>query len=742
MAFDWEHVEKIRAEQNANRMRYDSNAVPTNEVISRINQSEGARVVNSPHLDHYEALIMKMRTQLIDYIVAHGLVDGWVLNGVLMPVENGKIVLTNQTIKDITDKFGYFTEEITEEYLSNYLPEHNYVSDANYVHTDNNYDDAAVAKLAGIEDGAEVNKIIDLVFNGSTVLDGDTRIATITITPEDIKAWYESNPDTNVFSDADKGKLDGIEESAQVNKIEDVTLDGESILDNADKTAKITKELVKTSYESNPDTNAFTDTDKAKLDGIEEGAEVNEIVDVTLDGETIVDKNKIAKLTALQIKNAYESNPDTNAYTDAAKSLIESVLPQIQKDVANHEQRIDTLETNEEKQNTRFAEIEAKDHLQDDEIEALKEKDASQDEEIQKLKDADAGLTQEIANAKDSISELGDETNTIAGRVTTLEMSQVKQDSEIGTFKERLTKTDMSVSGLQLIVDNHTESIREFEAKDSEQDEKITDLEIAVAEAGKVDDVQVDGVSVLDVETKTANITGLVPYTGATKDINLGSYFLRAGQADNASSSMNRYGFGVRLSGTVYESARRTDITAVGTTLWDVDNTDSRGNTWYGNHFIASDDFAIYNTEGSSISTLTVADPTKDTHAATKKYVDDAVASASSGAQIYSSCVEIATSSFDVDEELLYKVTYTRTGQSGAAGQLEMKTIYGIVPVSSSTPDSIEISARPIIYTGDEYVQYILVKVKNVSGNTRRADVYINITSSENFETTVSRIVQ
>lgn len=59
---------------------------------------------------------------------------------------------------------------------------------------------------------------------------------------------------------------------------------------------------VKTVYESNADTNAFTDALLSKLNGIEALAEVNQ--------------------TDSEIKTQYENNADTNAFTDAEKTLL------------------------------------------------------------------------------------------------------------------------------------------------------------------------------------------------------------------------------------------------------------------------------------------------------------------------------------------------------------------------------------------------------------------------------------
>ena len=66
-------------------------------------------------------------------------------------------------------------------------------------------------------------------------------------TSESVKEKYESNPDTNAFTDADKLKLDSI---------------------NVDGVESETAESIKTKYESNPDTNALTDELLLKLNAI------------------------------------------------------------------------------------------------------------------------------------------------------------------------------------------------------------------------------------------------------------------------------------------------------------------------------------------------------------------------------------------------------------------------------------------------------------------------------------------
>lgn len=452
MAFDWEHVEAIRAEQDSARNRRDLNMLPTNEVSNEIYNSPSGREAKIPGLDHWEQMIQKVRTQLIDYIIEHGLVQGFEYDGINEPIKNGKIVITAEMLQRVTDRFGYFKEKETLEFVEKYLPEHHYVADADYVHTDNNYTDAEKAKLEGIADGAEVNKVISILFNGVESIDPEARVATITITPADVKAWYEQNPDTNVFTDAEKAKLESIDLSELSNKVEDVTLDGETVV-----------------------------------------------------------KNKVAVLTAKKIKDSYESNADTNAFTDADKSLVEQVLPEVQKGVNQHEQRIDALEKSQTAQDA------------------------------------------EIKDAKDSISELGDEVNSVAGRVTTLEASQKVQDGKIDTLEKWSDATNTVIGTLEEKNTAQDGEISELKKKNTEQDGRLDALEASqetqgadisqlkedVKNAGKVDDVKVNGTSV--VKNKVAEIalpdtSNLVPYSGATKNIDIGGRQLyAAGSHDGVS---------------------------------------------------------------------------------------------------------------------------------------------------------------------------------------------------------------
>tara|TARA_Y100001963_G_scaffold109221_1_gene150996 strand:- start:2794 stop:3570 length:777 start_codon:yes stop_codon:yes gene_type:complete len=82
-------------------------------------------------------------------------------------------------------------------------------------------------------------------------------------TGAEIKSLYEGESDTNAFTDALLSKLNGIEASA---------------------TADQTGAQIKTAYEAESDTNAFTDTLLSKLNAVEASADVTDATNVNAAG--------------------------------------------------------------------------------------------------------------------------------------------------------------------------------------------------------------------------------------------------------------------------------------------------------------------------------------------------------------------------------------------------------------------------------------------------------------------------
>ena len=140
-------------------------------------------------------------------------------------------------------------------------------------------------------------------------------------TAGELKTDYESNNDTNAFTDAEQTKLGGIEALAQVNP---------------------TNTEIKTSYEANDNTNVFTDEEKSKLAGIASGAQANQgdyFIKVQYENNantnafTDDEKSKLgaiepdstADMTPAEIKSAYESNDNTNAFSDALEAKLNGI---------------------------------------------------------------------------------------------------------------------------------------------------------------------------------------------------------------------------------------------------------------------------------------------------------------------------------------------------------------------------------------------------------------------------------
>ena len=142
-----------------------------------------------------------------------------------------------------------------------------------------------------------------------------------TLTKEEIKSLYELNSNTNAFADSDKAKLDSVEEGA---------------------TGDLTGSEIKQKLFSENDTNNFDDTFKDKLKAIEDnakddqtGAEIKALYEGELDTNPFTDAdvaklsgieaNATADMTASEIKTAYESNADTNVYNDSAVSKLAGI---------------------------------------------------------------------------------------------------------------------------------------------------------------------------------------------------------------------------------------------------------------------------------------------------------------------------------------------------------------------------------------------------------------------------------
>lgn len=100
------------------------------------------------------------------------------------PSINGVTLSGNKTTSDLGISQPTKTSQLTND--------SNFVVDANYVHTDNNFTNALLSKLNGIEDGAEVNLIEKITVNGveQTVSSKTVALTVMTNAVNDLVNYY------------------------------------------------------------------------------------------------------------------------------------------------------------------------------------------------------------------------------------------------------------------------------------------------------------------------------------------------------------------------------------------------------------------------------------------------------------------------------------------------------------------------------------------------------------------------
>ena len=245
-----------------------------------------------------------------------------------------------------------------------------------------------------------IHEVLDKNVTQQTKLDTIESGATADQTAAEIKTAYESNANTNAFTDADESKLDGIEAGADVTDTANVTAAG-ALMDSEVSDLAGIKSVNVSTLQVKPAEGAFVDGDKTKLNTIETNADVTDTANVvaaltagtnitiasdgtiastaagggggvsdivedltpqlggdldlnnqditgtgnlnftgnvtlsgTVDGRDVaadgtkldgIESGATADQTAAQIKTAYESNADTNAFTDADHTKLDGI---------------------------------------------------------------------------------------------------------------------------------------------------------------------------------------------------------------------------------------------------------------------------------------------------------------------------------------------------------------------------------------------------------------------------------
>ena len=223
--------------------------------------------------------------------------DGSVLTETDLDTNSDQVLFAQQ---EITDKLGGIEENATADQTAAEI--RTLVGNA----TDSNvFTDAEKTKLAGIDTNAKDDQTASEIKTliASSPLDASHLAANSVNTSElaDDSVTYSKLQNVSA-TDRVLGR-----DSSGAGVVQEITPANLRTMINVEDgaTADQTNAEIKTAYEANSNTNAFTDAEKTKLTSVETNAKDDQ--------------------TASEIKTLYESNSNTNALTDAEKTVIDGV---------------------------------------------------------------------------------------------------------------------------------------------------------------------------------------------------------------------------------------------------------------------------------------------------------------------------------------------------------------------------------------------------------------------------------
>ena len=255
---------------------------------------------------------LKSRVDAIegDYVTEKELEDA--INGIVIPevpvkdVKYGKDSLLDENgVANLSD-FAKASE------LEAYVPTEGYVA----------YSETEKAKLEGIAEGAEVNVIEKVQVNGVdlTVADKAVNIdLTNYVTKDGDKVLSDEN-----YTTEEKEKLAGVAEGAEVNYIKSVG-DNLSVSENGELTVDLSSKVDVNGYV------AYSEAEKTKLAGVAEGAEVNYIKSV---GDNLsVDESGKLTVTIPEVEVPFQSVAENDKVLTLNDGVLSSTLSYTREDV-------------------------------------------------------------------------------------------------------------------------------------------------------------------------------------------------------------------------------------------------------------------------------------------------------------------------------------------------------------------------------------------------------------------------
>lgn len=221
----------------------DKTAISSQKIDSVCTYNQGHlesdKIVNGTTLEYFWNLLKNLLFNKVDKVPGKDLSSNdytTTEKNKLASIENGANANTINVIKvngKEVDPIGKIINLIIPTKTSNIQNDLNYVSDALYVHTDNNFTSQEKTKLGSVETNAEENVITRIYVNDDPLtIDGKAVYIVIPtkVSQIDNDLNFARDPvyvhTDNNFTNALKIKLDGVEQGANVNVIDTIRVNG------------------------------------------------------------------------------------------------------------------------------------------------------------------------------------------------------------------------------------------------------------------------------------------------------------------------------------------------------------------------------------------------------------------------------------------------------------------------------------------------------------------------------------
>ena len=228
-----------------------------------------------------------------------------------MSSDSATLVPTQQSVK------AYVDSQVTAQDLD-------LTTDSGTIAIDLDSETLTVSGGAGIDSSATGNAVTLAIDSTVATLTGSQTLTNKTLTSPDINTpdIDGGTIDGTVIGGATPAAVSATTVSASGNITVGGTVDGRDVATDGTKldtiessaTADQTDAEIKTAYENNSDTNAFTDAEKTKLSGIEASADVTDTANVTAAGALM--DSELTAIASVKALNQGVATTDSPAFTN------------------------------------------------------------------------------------------------------------------------------------------------------------------------------------------------------------------------------------------------------------------------------------------------------------------------------------------------------------------------------------------------------------------------------------------